>query len=115
MIKLSKSYYDLHAILILIVFRGLTLNMGNLPLSLINISTDSRCLRTCGNVVAKVTIVFSLLALFSSCSIPVLSALQDNFASQHAGEIIEWFGLTIEESSHVMKNITKSLDSMFHY
>ena len=73
MIKLSKSYYDLHAILILIVFRGLTLNMGNLPLSLINISTDSRCLRTCGNVVAKVTIVYSLLALFSSCSIPVLS------------------------------------------
>ena len=48
--------------------------MGNLPLSLINVSTDRRYLRIYGNVVAKVTIVLSLLVLFSSCSIPVLSA-----------------------------------------
>ena len=90
MIKLSKSYYDLHAILILIVFRGLTLNMGNLPLSLINISTDSSCLRTCGNVVAKVTIVLSL-ALFSSCSIPVLFANGQTYFPSN----------TIQQSSNV--------------
>jgi hypothetical protein len=71
--KLSKSYYDLHAILILIVSSGLTSEMGILQLSLINIPTDSRYLRIYGNVVVKITIVFSFLVLFSSCSIPVLS------------------------------------------
>jgi hypothetical protein len=49
-------------------------DIGSLPLPLINVSSDSSCLRIYGNVVAKVTIVFSLFVLFSSCSIPVLSA-----------------------------------------
>jgi hypothetical protein len=71
--KLSKSYYDLHAILILIVSSGLTSEMGNLQLSLINNPTDSRYLRIYGNIMAKITVVFSFLVLFSSCSIPVLS------------------------------------------
>lgn len=89
--KLSKSYYDLLAILILIVFRGLTLDMGILPLSLISVSTNSRYLGIYGNVVAKVTIVFSLLVLCSSCSIPVLSANGQTYFPSN----------TIQQSSNV--------------
>ena len=55
--------------------------MGNLPLSLINVSKDRHYLRIYGNVVAKVTIVLSLLVLFSSCSIPVLSANGQTYLS----------------------------------
>ena len=43
-------------------------------MSIIDISTGSRCLRIYRNIVTKVIIVFSLFLLLSSCSISVLSA-----------------------------------------
>lgn len=43
-------------------------------MSIIDISSGSRCLRIYRNIMAKVIIVFSLLVLLSSCSISVLSA-----------------------------------------
>jgi hypothetical protein len=75
-------------------------------MSLIDVSTDNRYLRIYGNAVAKVTIVFSLLVLFSSCSIPVLSASGQTYYPTY------YPSNTIQQSSNVFSQFFVSRQSI---